>query len=310
MARARPVARIGAAPDAMPGTSGSGAGAPDGPSPPIARDVAALRKTVAGYRAAGERVALVPTMGALHAGHMALIDAARAAADRTVVSLFVNPTQFAPTEDLASYPRTEAEDLRKMAEAGVDLVFMPRSEEMYGAGFTTAISVAGPAAGLESAARPHFFAGVATVVCKLLLQCAPDIAFFGEKDYQQLQVVRRMARDLDIPCEIAAVATVREADGLACSSRNEYLSAEQRVTAARLYEILRETAARLNAGEDVIAEITRGCAALRSAGFDDVDYLALCDGERLEPLRALRPGARLLAAVRLGGTRLIDNLEV
>jgi len=200
--------------------------------------------------------------------------------------------------------------LRKMAEAEVDLVFMPPAAEMYGDGFATEISMAGPGMGLESASRPHFFTAVATVVCKLLLQCQPDIAIFGEKDYQQLQVVRRMVRDLDIPSEIAAIATVREADGLACSSRNDYLSAEARAIAPRLYEIMRGTAARLRAGGAVIGEIERGTAELRAAGFDGVDYLALCDGDSLAPLRALTKGARLLAAVRLGTTRLIDNLEV
>ncbi len=294
----------------MTEVSGGGADASDTISPPIARSVAALRRAVGTYRRSGERVALVPTMGALHPGHMALISAADKAAERIVVSLFVNPTQFAPSEDLTSYPRSEAEDLRKMAEAEVDLVFMPPAAEMYGDGFATEISMAGPGMGLESASRPHFFTAVATVVCKLLLQCQPDIAIFGEKDYQQLQVVRRMVRDLDIPSEIAAIATVREADGLACSSRNDYLSAEARAIAPRLYEIMRGTAARLRAGGAVIGEIERGTAELRAAGFDGVDYLALCDGDSLAPLRALTKGARLLAAVRLGTTRLIDNLEV
>lgn len=294
----------------MPGPSDDGAGASNGNSPPIVRSVGALRRAVGSYRRGGGRVALVPTMGALHAGHMALIDAAGAAAEHSVVSLFVNPTQFAPSEDIASYPRSEAEDLRKMAKAGVGVVFMPSADEMYGAGYATEISLAGPAMGLESAARPHFFTAVATVVCKLLLQCQPDVAIFGEKDYQQLQVVRRMVRDLDIPCEIAAITTIREADGLACSSRNEYLSAETRAVAPRLYEIMCETVARLRAGGEVIGEIERGTAELRAAGFDGVDYLALCDGDSLAPLRTLAKGARLLAAVRLGGTRLIDNLEI
>ncbi len=296
-----------ATPGAIPG---SDAGAPDKASPAIVRGVGDLRTAVAGFHRDGHRVALVPTMGALHSGHMALVAAAREAAARTVVSIFVNPTQFGPTEDLAAYPRNDAEDLRKLADASVDLVFMPAAGEMYGAGFATTVNVAGPGAGLESAARPHFFAGVATVVGKLLLQCLPDIAVFGEKDYQQLQVVRRMVRDLDIPSEILAIPTVREADGLACSSRNEYLSSTERPTAARLYEILHDMAERLRAGGGVIAEIERGMIALRDAGFDGIDYLALCDGESLAPLLEAKTGGRLLAAVRLGRTRLIDNLAL
>ncbi|MBT5778732.1 MAG: pantoate--beta-alanine ligase [Rhodospirillaceae bacterium] len=276
----------------------------------IVRNVGALRAAVAEYRGSGERVALVPTMGALHGGHMALVDAARGAAERTIVSIFINPTQFAPTEDLASYPRSEAEDLRQLAEAGVDLVFMPAPDEVYGQGFATSVSVAGPGAGLESAARPHFFTGVATVVAKLLLQCLPDAAAFGEKDYQQLQVVRRLVRDLDIPCEILAIPTVREADGLACSSRNAYLTPAERAVAAGLYEILQAMAQRLATGGAVITEIEDGMRCLEQAGFDVIDYLALCDGESLVPLSELHDGARLLAAVRLGNTRLIDNVAL
>ena len=289
---------------------GGRAKAHDQTSPAIVRSVADLREAVAGFHRDGHRVALVPTMGALHAGHMALVAAAGEAAARTVVSIFVNPTQFAPAEDLAAYPRDEADDLKKLAAAGVDLVFMPVVADMYGEGFATSLNVAGHGAGLESAARPHFFTGVATVVCKLLLQCLPDIAVFGEKDYQQLQVVRRMVRDLDIPSDILAIPTVREADGLACSSRNDYLSPEERTIAARLHEILHDTAARLRGGGAVIAEIERGMISLREAGFDGIDYLALCDGESLTPLSEAKEGARLLAAVRLSGTRLIDNLAL
>ncbi len=289
---------------------GGGAGAPDEISPAIVRSVSELRHAVAGYHRDGHRVALVPTMGALHAGHMALVAAAGEACRRVVVSVFVNPAQFAPAEDFADYPRSEAEDLRNLAAVSVDLVFMPAAGDMYGEGFATSVSVAGPGDGLESAVRPHFFSGVATVVCKLLLQCLPDIAVFGEKDYQQLQVVRRMVRDLEIPSEILAVPTVREADGLACSSRNDYLTSRERPVAARLYEILCDTAERLRAGGDIIAEIERGMISLREAGFDRVDYLALCDGETLEPLAEPKEGARLLAAVRLGPTRLIDNLAL
>ena len=289
---------------------GSDPRVPEGTSPAIVRSVAELRTAVAGFRRDGHRIALVPTMGALHRGHMALVAAAGEAAARTVVSIFVSPTQFAPTEDLAVYPRNDEEDLRKLADAGVDLVFMPAAGDMYSGSFATTVNVAGPGAGLESAARPHFFTGVATVVCKLLLQCLPDIAVYGEKDYQQLQVVRRMVRDLDIPSDILAIPTVREADGLACSSRNDYLSPEERTIAARLHEILHDTAARLRGGGAVIAEIERGMISLREAGFDGIDYLALCDGESLTPLSEAKEGARLLAAVRLSGTRLIDNLAL
>ena len=283
---------------------------PGNGSPPIVKGVSDLRRAVDGFHSDEHRVALVPTMGALHAGHMALIEAAGEACPRTVVSIFVNPTQFSPSEDFAAYPRDDAEDLRKLAVAGVDLVFMPAAGDMYAADFATSVNVAGPGAGLESAMRPHFLAGVATVVCKLLLQCLPDIAVFGEKDYQQLQTVRRMVRDLDIPSEILAVPTVREADGLACSSRNDYLTPSQRPVAARLYEILCQAAGRLKVGGDVIGEIERAMISLREAGFGGVDYIALCDGETLEPLSDAREGARLLAAVQLGSTRLIDNLAL
>lgn len=279
-------------------------------APAIVRTVAALRAAVGEYRRTGERIVLVPTMGALHGGHMALVDAARTAGDRIVVSIFINPTQFAPSEDWTSYPRYEAEDLAKLETAGVSLVFMPEADEIYGNEFTTSIIVAGPGKGLESAQRPHFFAGVATVVSKLLLQCLPDVAIFGEKDYQQLQVVRRMVSDLDIPCEIQAVATVREADGLACSSRNAYLSPAERQIATSIYKNLQATATRLKAGGDIITEIEYCMTRLRQAGFNQINYLALCDGASLEPLSKLREGARLLIAVQLGKTRLIDNIEV
>lgn len=302
--------KVGAAPELMTTSPGRDAKASNSIFPPIIRSVSALRRAAGKYRSSSDRVALVPTMGALHAGHMELISAARASCSRTIVSIFVNPTQFAQSEDLQLYPRNEEEDLRKLAEAGVDLVFMPLAVEMYREDFVTSVCLSGPGRGLESTVRPHFFTAVATVVCKLLLQCQPDVAVFGEKDYQQLQVVRRMVRDLDIPSEIMAVATVREMDGLAFSSRNAYLSSTERATAPRLFEILQETAVCLREGGTVVGEIERGTALLRAAGFDGVDYLALCDGESLQPLQLLVRGARLFAAVRLGTTRLIDNLEV
>jgi len=276
----------------------------------IARSVAALRRQVAGWRAAGERVALVPTMGALHAGHLALVAAAQAQCRRTVVSIFVNPKQFGPREDFAAYPRPETDDLTKLAGAEADLVFIPTVNEMYPAGFTTSISLGGPAEGLDGAHRPGHFDGVATVVAKLLIQAAPDAAFFGEKDYQQLLVVRRMARDLDLPVEIVGVPTVREPDGLALSSRNVYLSAEERRTAPSLHRAMSEAAAAIAAGALPAPVLAGAIAALGDAGFA-VDYLELRDAATLAPLAGSpRQPARLLAAARLGRTRLIDNVPV
>src|SRR5438094_2178712 len=235
----------------------------------VARTVAALREAIAGWRARQERVGLVPTMGALHRGHLALVEAARRDCRRVVASLFVNPRQFGPREDFAAYPRSEAADLAKFSEAGVDLVFAPTVEEMYPAGFVTTVRVAGIGDDLEGAHRAGHFDGVATVVSKLLLQCLPDIACFGEKDYQQLLVVRRMARDLDIPVRIEGVPTVREPDGLALSSRNVYLSPEERRIAPLLHRVLNDTAAAIvTAPDTVTANIDSGLAALRQAGFD------------------------------------------
>ncbi len=278
--------------------------------PHVLESVASLRETVAGWRAEGSSVALVPTMGALHAGHMALVHAARAAAGRTVVSLFVNPAQFAPNEDFSSYPRSAADDLAKLAEAGADAVFMPPVDAVYPPGFATAVRVDGVTAGLESAARPHFFAGVATVVTKLLLQCLPDAAYFGEKDYQQLATVRRLVADLDIPCRIEAVPTVRAADGLALSSRNAYLSTDERRVAPALFRVLSDMAAALAAGGAATDEVVRGIAALEAAGFGRIDYLAVCDAETLKPVTRVEGPARVLAAAWLGTTRLIDNVPV
>src|SRR5437763_3060729 len=276
----------------------------------VARTVTALREAVAGWRKQRERIALVPTMGALHRGHLALVEAARRHCERVVASLFVNPKQFGPREDFAAYPRSEAADLAKFSEAGVDLVFAPTVEEMYPAGFGTTVRVAGIGDDLEGAHRPGHFDGVATVVSKLLLQCLPDIACFGEKDYQQLLVVRRMARDLDIPVRIEGVATVREPDGLALSSRNVYLSPEERRVAPLLYRVLNDTAAALAAAPDnVAARLQNGLAALRQAGFAS-DYLELRDAADLSPMSCLDRGARLLAAAHLGRTRLIHHVAV
>lgn len=276
----------------------------------VARTVAALRAAVVVWRAQRQRIALVPTMGAIHAGHLALVHAARAECDRVVASLFVNPKQFGPAEDFAAYPRDEKADLAAFAGAGTDLVFMPPVEEMYPSGFATSVEVSGVGDGLEDAQRPGHFAGVATVVCKLLLQSLPDSAYFGEKDYQQLMVVRRFVRDLDIPVRIEGVPTVREPDGLALSSRNVYLSPEQRQTAPLLYRALRDAAAAIaEHPSKVAAALERAIGALRAGGFA-VDYLELRDAVSLAPVSRLAAPARLLAAARLGRTRLIDNISV
>lgn len=277
----------------------------------VARTVAALRRRVGAWRADGEPVGLVPTMGALHAGHLALVAAARARCRRAVVSIFVNPKQFGPREDFSTYPRPEADDLAKLAAAGADLAYIPAVDEMYPDGFTTTISLGGPALPLDGAHRPGHFDGVATVVAKLLTQVAPDAAFFGEKDYQQLLVVRRMARDLDLPVEIVGVPTVREPDGLALSSRNVYLSAAERRVAPTLHRAMRTAADAIAKGAPAAPVIERAAAELTADGFQ-VEYLELRDAASLEPLSAIIPArpARLLAAARLGKTRLIDNLPV
>jgi pantoate--beta-alanine ligase len=247
-------------------------------------------------------------MGALHDGHLALVREARARADRVVVSIFVNPTQFAPHEDFARYPRDLEADRAKLA--GVDLIYAPDVEQIYPPGFATKVVVDGPSAGLESDFRPHFFAGVATVVAKLFTQTQADIAVFGEKDYQQLLVVRRMSRDLDLGTEVVAVPTERDEDGLALSSRNAYLSAEERKIAPELYRTLRETALRARQSSAIPKTEAEGTAALLSAGFERVDYLAIRDAETLRPLREVSRPARVLAAAWLGKTRLIDNVPV
>jgi pantoate--beta-alanine ligase len=279
----------------------------------VARNVDALRQAVAAWRARQERVGLVPTMGAIHDGHLALVRAARGQCERVVASLFVNPKQFAPSEDFAAYPRSEAADLAAFRKAGVDLVFIPTVAAMYPPGFATSIAVGGVSEGLCGARRPGHFDGVATVVAKLLLQCLPDAAYFGEKDYQQLMVVRRLARDLDMSVRIEGVATVREPDGLALSSRNAYLSPAERCIAPLLYRVLRDCAAALaqvaQDPEAVAATVERGIAALHGGGFA-VDYLELRDASDLAPMPRLAGPARLLAAVHLGRTRLIDNVPV
>ncbi|MGE5270413.1 MAG: pantoate--beta-alanine ligase [Thiohalocapsa sp.] len=276
----------------------------------VARSVAALRQAVAGWRAAGTRVGLVPTMGAIHEGHLALAAAARRHCGRVVASLFVNPKQFGPAEDFAAYPRNEAADLAAFARGGVDLVYAPPVEEMYPQGFAANVHIGGVSQDLDGAARPGHFDGVATVVAKLLLQCLPDAAFFGEKDYQQLLVVRHLVRDLDIPVAIEGVPTVREADGLALSSRNVYLSPAERQTAPLLHRVLQQIATALAADPAGVAPaLQHGSGVLQDAGFA-VDYLELRDAATLAPVRHLDRPARLLVAARLGRTRLIDNIAI
>lgn len=277
---------------------------------PVVRTVRELRLLVAAWRRDDLGVGLVPTMGALHAGHTTLIGAAAAAGDRVVTSVFVNPTQFAPGEDFKTYPRDEAADLAKIAAAGGHAVFAPEVGEMYPEGFATAIAVGGPAEGLETDFRPHFFRGVATVVAKLLIACLPDRAWFGEKDYQQLLVVRRMVADLAIPTEIVGHATIREPDGLAMSSRNAYLSPEERAVAPRLHQVLASAAEGIRAQLTPAEVLLAGNRALDEAGFK-VDYLELRNARTLAPVADVgSEPLRLLVAARLGKTRLIDNLAV
>jgi pantoate--beta-alanine ligase len=278
---------------------------------PIARSIAELRETVGDWRRQGFTVGFVPTMGALHEGHLSLVREAGQRADRVVASVFVNPTQFAPHEDLGRYPRQEAEDAELLASAGCHLLFAPSVEEMYPAGATTTISVGGPAEGLEGAARPRMFGGVALVVAKLFNQVQPDLAVFGEKDWQQLMVVRRMVRDLDIPVEIVGVATSRDGHGLALSSRNAYLSEAELAVARRLNGVLAEAGAEAARGEPVAAAEKAAMDALLATGFHHIDYVAIRRADDLTPFEGPIDGAaRILAAVWLGKTRLIDNLPV
>ncbi len=277
---------------------------------PAARTIEALRAQVGAWRRQNLRVGMVPTMGALHAGHLSLVELARRKADRVVVSIFVNPTQFAPSEDFQKYPRAEAADAAKLATVGTDLLYAPSVDEMYPEGAATTVTVARVSEGLCGAFRPTHFAGVATIVTKLLVQCLPDVAVFGEKDYQQLMVIKHLARDLDIPVEIMGGPTVREADGLAMSSRNAYMSAAQRALATRLPETLREAVRRLEGGA-ATAEVERWARAeLEAAGFDAVQYVEVRDAATLAPVPSVAAPARILAAVLLGGTRLIDNWPI
>jgi len=282
-----------------------------------------LRSTVVQWREGGDTVALVPTMGALHAGHMALVKAAKAEARRVVVSIFVNPTQFGPNEDFHRYPRPLENDLTLLREAGVDAAWLPSVSEMYPEGFSTSIKAGSASAGLDGDSRLGHFDGVATVVAKLLLQVAPDVALFGQKDYQQLCVITQLVADLNINARIIGVPTVREADGLALSSRNVYLSDEERAVAPKLHEVLVALAAELKQTKTVIPAqlvidrddkvdmlIERAKSAILAAGFSRIDYLELRAEDTLAPLSTFHPPARLLVAAQLGKTRLIDNIRV
>ena len=277
------------------------------PSASLVRTIQDLRKRLAAWRMAGESVALVPTMGALHEGHLSLVMLAKSEAHRLVVSIFVNPIQFGPREDFGTYPRDEAGDLKKLGDACVDLVFAPEAAEMYPEGFKTLIKIGDLTEGLCGAARPNHFDGVATVVAKLLMQCGPDIAIFGEKDYQQLLVVKQLVRDLNIPVEIVGAPIVREADGLALSSRNVYLSPEQRKIAPLLHQTISGVAADLAQGRGCDDAVVAARFKLDAAGFR-VDYVAVRDPDTLKPLSGLVKRARVLAAAYLGKTRLIDNV--
>jgi pantoate--beta-alanine ligase len=277
----------------------------------IATTAADLRRLLEPWRRTSQTIALVPTMGALHGGHVALVKEAAERAEHVVVSIFVNPAQFAPHEDFARYPRDFESDRAKLESVGkVDLIYAPEIHEIYPDGFATKVIVEGPGSGLESDFRPHFFPGVATVVAKLFLHCRPHFAIFGEKDYQQLLVVKRLVKDLDLGLEILGVPTVREPDGLALSSRNAYLTEAQRKIAAHLNKVLREVAERAKAGVSIPKAEAEGAAALINAGFDRVDYIAIRNAETLAPLAALSGPARVLAAARIGSVRLIDNVAV
>jgi pantoate--beta-alanine ligase len=277
----------------------------------VLRRLPELRRAGLAWQTRRESLALVPTMGALHAGHLTLVRQAKRRCKRVVVSIFVNPTQFAPNEDFGSYPRTWDTDIAALKALGVDAVWAPSVQEMYPEGFAVAVEPGGAAkVGLEDAFRPHFFGGVATVVTKLLLQVRPDVAVFGQKDYQQLKVVTAMARDLDIPTKIIGAPTLREKDGLAMSSRNRYLSPEERAIAPTLHRVLKECATRIASGGAIVDALAVGRAQIERAGFA-VDYLEARHAETLAPVRLKTEGPiRLLVAARLGRTRLIDNVAV
>ena len=274
----------------------------------VVRTVADLRRAVGAFRKAGRTVGLVPTMGALHEGHISLVKGALERGDIPVTSIFVNPTQFGPNEDFAAYPRDEQGDFDKLRDAGCRIVFAPSKDEMYPGQQLTTVTVTGITDGLCGPLRPGHFQGVATVVSKLLLMAMPDRAFFGEKDYQQLQVIKRMVRDLSMPFEIVGMPTVREADGLAMSSRNRYMNPTERAVATGLYRELNAVAKAVRAGASCTAATAEASKALLAGGFDKIEYLTVVDAESLEPLEKVSGPARVIAAVRLGRTRQIDNI--
>lgn len=268
-----------------------------------------MRNHTTQWRENRQRIGLVPTMGALHNGHLSLIKAAQQHCDRVIVSIFVNPTQFAPNEDLDSYPRQESTDIHRLQDEGVDAVFMPPVAEMYPEHYATTVSMTGPAKGLETNSRPHFFQGVATVVAKLLLATNPHQAFFGEKDYQQLMVIKQLVDDLHIPVEITGCPTVRDSDGLALSSRNQYLSAAERKQAIQLYKTLQSLQKAWRGQQDMNTAIQTATQTLLDNGFSKVDYLSICQAHTLKPTTDFTAPARILGAAWLGNTRLIDNIE-
>jgi pantoate--beta-alanine ligase len=278
--------------------------------PMILREANDLRRAVAAWKSAGKRVAIVPTMGALHEGHLTLVRRAFDVADKVVVTIFVNPKQFAANEDLSKYPRTEEDDLELLASEGVDLVYAPEPSEIYPEGFATTITVAGPAkAGMEDKFRPQFFDGVTTVVAKLFIQSGAEVALFGEKDYQQLLVVKQMASDLDLTIEVVGIPTVRDEDGMALSSRNRYLSKHERHQSASIHRSLQQAAEKIRNGTDPQVATRAASRSLMTLGFK-VDYVTLRNAETLALPRSLEEPLRLLAAAWIGTTRLIDNIEV
>ena len=278
--------------------------------PLVVRSVAAMRREVARWKAVGETVGVVPTMGALHAGHLALVRSALAACDRVIVTIFVNPKQFAVTEDLSSYPRGEVKDLAKLSELGADLAFSPNMEEMYPDGFATSVEVKGLTEVMCGAGRPHHFGGVATVVSKLFIQSAADRAYFGKKDFQQYLIVTRMARDLDIPVEVVPIETVREADGLAMSSRNIYLSDAHRAIAPTIYRTISNVAGAIRGGDKPAVAAAKGAKMLKETGIERIEYLDVRDAETLSDEWIEGRAARVFTAVHLGKTRLIDNVAI
>ena len=276
----------------------------------VLRTIAELRQHTSRWRIAGQTIGLIPTMGALHNGHLSLIKLAQGKCDRVIATIFVNPRQFLPNEDFDEYPRNEESDIQKLIEMGVDLLFAPKAPEMYQPDASTTVVISKLTDCLCATSRPGFFDGVGTVVTKLLIQALPDLAIFGEKDYQQLLVIKRLTRDLDIPVEIMGAPTIREADGLAVSSRNVFLSQTNRETASKVFEILKKTATAIALGNDVLVACEEARSKLMLAGFSEIDYFEARHSETLELIQNFENNGRLFAAVWLGSTRLIDNLEI